>query len=1515
MKNKLKILTIIALLGVVLYFFSWPLPQFLRDQIKFYIQQQLPQPSSIGAVHYQFPNKLTITDLSIKQNLATIPRAVIYFSPVRFSPTRIRISSARLNWQLLKIDQRIASRLEPIQLTGDIRFSGKQDWIGQFTAHYHQQTIILKTFRRQWATDKSQFNLEIKIPQTDTAKLEKKFCLTSADIFYNSYGQKILPGKIRLQSEWIVAGKPVSLYLSGQLKNSGENQNNLLTGQANFLLRSDNQNLTGNIELSSEHQLKITSKQPFLASIQIDLSQPTRSATISLEKFPLNLLNSSVSGELSSFTRISPTLISSTYTIRNLSDGSIVQINLTGQLKYQPATSRFYLTGQSVNPQFNIELTAEQPEFFGKIRQANQTRNFRGNYSFGDGFKITNFNFNNELTGMLSFFPNGTWRLKVTGNNFDLTTLNIFHPVKRIVQGKMTGSIEASNDQRLKIFLDTELAEVRPAGENPPVINARIKLSGDETEINLLNANFLLSAEKNGRPTIFNSWGKASGRFPNWEIALHGNLANLNFAGNLLAAKYSFQGLLLNQPAEPKKLQGQFFLEPEIKNFGSISGRLVVNPADIVISRLNWNNWILSKQIYWSRGDGRLYSDLQIRNLPAANLWPLAGFRLNPEATLSGRGQLRGTIFSPEISLRLVNDNSWLINSRWPVSECQINLDYGPQKIAKIFADIRSRQYQTRINARLDTAQKRLSLDSNSTIEDSAEILVWLLGAPKETLPSGQLNLNLAASGQLDKPADDWEITGNIQSKKLTLNNLSFNNINLNFGRQNRNYQFSGTTRSDYGDLNILAAEFDPERKALKLFGQLGNFQIGGIDIIGKINLMANFLASGHLQGELTTENLWVNQHNFIQQKLLWEYQNKELNIHSPEKENGLIARLDFNKNIFRLNYRENNQDRLRISYELAADRKNFQLSTNQMPVKYLTELAGISEEITGGLDATLSLSQSENTWQGAGSFTLTSAQFLELQFDSFHGQFHWQNNILTISQVQAQQGKNYILSGYGYLGITPEGKINGPLDLTLKIEEGNLSFLKNIFPRIIHQARGNIFANLHLVGNWPDISWTGTGRIVNGEITANSYFEQMSKINLSGHLQNNTIVIDDSYARLGEGRITLGGWLKLKGLSIDEFNLNLKTIGSKGVPVNIPELPIPQPLFRTARWKFLLNKSAGQPRLDLTLSGKSNSPKLSGKVILDNTHFTYPSLLPPSRSQPAEFWANMDWDVDILAGENTWYENELANVLINGQIHLSGKGTSPVVNGRIESSQGTIVYLNREFNLQTAALDIVNSQCILEGRAETTATTGSSLETDTISLIIDKTPIEKISPRLVSKINPEYSSEKVFQNMSGQESTGSETSNYQFYLRQQLVRLLDSSLTTPLAKNLLRSLGVADNLRVSYAPSSVSESSDSDRSTWLDLLKGTKYSFQKNISDRLFLGYSITLDDLQKRLDLHHELELSYRWYKNIYLRGVYELGNVSLTGRQPERKLGIEHQYRFGWPAPNDESGKETREPPPQK
>jgi hypothetical protein len=261
-------------------------------------------------------------------------------------------------------------------------------------------------------------------------------------------------------------------------------------------------------------------------------------------------------------------------------------------------------------------------------------------------------------------------------------------------------------------------------------------------------------------------------------------------------------------------------------------------------------------------------------------------------------------------------------------------------------------------------------------------------------------------------------------------------------------------------------------------------------------------------------------------------------------------------------------------------------------------------------------------------------------------------------------------------------------------------------------------------------------------------------------------------------------------------------------------------------------------------------------------------------------------------------------------------------VEGGLVIPQGKISYLGLQFDINEARFDMKSGTAFISGQAqsqvEATNTVGLSggVNTeqrfsveDTVTLTIPYAPLDQIKPRLSSSANPNLSQDKVLARVTrlDVENLTPEERNYLY--QQQAVSLIDNSLTTPLAQKVLKRTGIADRFRAEHIfdPSSAPPvdpvtGQPVRGTTAADLFANTKYTVEKDVLGNLSVGYGVRFiptlvsDTNTRKLDLVSDLQMSYRAFKNVYVRGNYDLpsSNSSIV---PDKRVTIEPRWRFGW------------------
>ena len=191
---------------------------------------------------------------------------------------------------------------------------------------------------------------------------------------------------------------------------------------------------------------------------------------------------------------------------------------------------------------------------------------------------------------------------------------------------------------------------------------------------------------------------------------------------------------------------------------------------------------------------------------------------------------------------------------------------------------------------------------------------------------------------------------------------------------------------------------------------------------------------------------------------------------------------------------------------------------------------------------------------------------------------------------------------------------------------------------------------------------------------------------------------------------------------------------------------------------------------------------------------------------------------------------------------------------------------------------------------------TGDSMP-DTVKIYIDRSTVDNLKTRFVSKNDPTLDSNKVLARVTKTDPTQRQIldTNTDYLVKQQVVRMFSSNIATPLANTVLKKTGIIDNVRLGYVNTDNLQVASGNEPTIAEILYGMKYSVEKNINRNLQLGYSVTFDQLNRELDLKHALEMSVRLNPFLFLKGSYGLRSED-PQYKPENVIMLEQRFRFG-------------------
>ena len=738
----------------------------------------------------------------------------------------------------------------------------------------------------------------------------------------------------------------------------------------------------------------------------------------------------------------------------------------------------------------------------------------------------------------------------------------------------------------------------------------------------------------------------------------------------------------------------------------------------------------------------------------------------------------------------------------------------------------------------------------------------------------------------------------------------------------------------------------------------LGLFTLfGGLDFSGLWQVKPEGFA---LKGDAYTHSLYINDYELEEGRVTADYYAGVLTFKPPLRGPRLVTgTVDFH-HVPQLKFKDfyisgkEDQD-LQITGDVGPSLWNFRLAGRGLDMGTLAGLAGFPYPLSGSANLSVTGTGDVHHPRLDGVIDLRQGSALGLAFKTGSAAFVWHDARITFTKLSLSDPDRYTLVGAGVFPLMTKNaetarsnageKQDRTIDFSVRLQNSNLGFLQSLSSEV-KRAQGSLEGLLQIKGTFEQPVLRGSLKISNGDVTGAHYFKRLKDFYASMDFEGDKLLVHELRGTSGDGQFRAQGSIAFSGFVPRAYDLRADVTTPKGLDVQVPELAIPEsPLAK--RFRFLTSASHGFVQGHVLFHGPAESPTFEGQATITNGHFTFP----PSRKNPPplallEWFRRINWDVTLKFQDGAWFENELVEANLTGGLHISGPSDRLRVDGGMDITEGQISYLGVDFTIRQARFDMrpdatkspVMNIPYVRGTADTQVqavdtVTGQSAITnpanqldinDTITLTIDYAPVDSIKPRLSSLSNPNLTQDKLLARVTQLDTDNLSPQERNYLYQQQMVRLIDTSIATPLARNILKRTGLVDTLRVSRVidptnavPTDPVTGAPAQQSASTSLLANTKYTFEKNFS-RLSLGYGVRFeqstnpaDIQQSRLDLINDVEMSYRWFRNVYLRGSFDLP-TSNPSIQPDRRVTIEPQWRFGWWG-NTNKDKIKSKPPP--
>jgi hypothetical protein len=709
---------------------------------------------------------------------------------------------------------------------------------------------------------------------------------------------------------------------------------------------------------------------------------------------------------------------------------------------------------------------------------------------------------------------------------------------------------------------------------------------------------------------------------------------------------------------------------------------------------------------------------------------------------------------------------------------------------------------------------------------------------------------------------------------------------------------------------------FNVKNKKYGIDISLINIHFGVVDLFGNINLSGEMLKNEDnfmYRGIVSLNNLWINRWKLSCYNLDYIFKNKSLKIFNKSNDSDLY---NFTGFVFFgdiISIKELNIYKDKSYFFLKADfsKKYIDLNAKSLNINWyfinsIFNLPDIAAE--GNVNTNINLCGPIDNPKGDVSITSVEGSIMGVPYDNLDIVIDFFDNFASIKKINMfkKNGINIYVQGICpfWFDKTLSKKMRAkPINITYLVKDNKLNIFQYLFKDYAKPYGGNMFLRGSFTGTYENIKNNGKLSISCASFELKDHFCRVKDMSIEMLLIENLIKIDKFNFKSGGGELNACGQIKLDGFHVKNFDIKIST-NKNGIFLCVPQLPMPNFIG----FKFLFNKySEGTPCFDIKIKGSPEENKVSGWILLENTRFTFPGTLLNACNKDSfvfkNMFANTEFDLELKSAKNTRFENSFISTLINGSVYMRGYHNNLKFSGIIEASNVKLNYFGLKFDILSAKIEIVDeNQIYVTAEGETSIPMdGSNVnEFETVKLTIKRSKISNVSEKSIKflfKNNPNVNSEKVLEKIiraiSINQSNMSKLDTSGFLVKQQALRFIDQSLTNPFIMKVLHKTKLIDNLRVSHVQKGF-DVAMKDNSVLINLLLGTKYSLEKSITNRFFLGYSFVFDDFKNELDLRHEIKMRLKLTNNLYLNGSYEF--ESGNSHESDKRLTLNHQVCFG-------------------
>ena len=541
---------------------------------------------------------------------------------------------------------------------------------------------------------------------------------------------------------------------------------------------------------------------------------------------------------------------------------------------------------------------------------------------------------------------------------------------------------------------------------------------------------------------------------------------------------------------------------------------------------------------------------------------------------------------------------------------------------------------------------------------------------------------------------------------------------------------------------------------------------------------------------------------------------------------------------------------------------------------------------LTGSLDMT---AQVEGPWdklKGKGTVQIAQGSLEEVAFDRASAEFVLDNDIITLSQVSAEQDE-YKLMAAGRIPVdvfrAKENRKNPNAQMDVKVDFNKASLaVFGAHPRIdwgVGDAKGIVT----IAGTLDEPQLFGSLSVADGCLKLKDIYTLIDKVNLKVTLDGSRVQVEQISAVLGKGTLEGSGSYDFraageqsylftgvaKNAEIDSAIFKGRINGSFAISPEYYRVPL----------RFL-QKQADTPES----SGKNTPapsgmqegwrPKIATDITLDDVTVNMPTV--PSLGEGN---SNIGLNVVVNLGSKVHlYNKYLYDLWLKGTVKAEGSTVFPRISGGIDTDKGTVTYLRTRFKIDKGSLRWSQPGTFLPNVKLNANTKFSRYR---IALQVDGS-LNKDNLDMKLQSNPHLSQNAIVRMLTLQRASAGSDDITNEDMQNLLIAGLETGLLGDVEHSIRKALGI-NEFRVYVGK--LDNGVDFDNRIVRELTQEEKeqYNFliAKNLTDRWKIGYTRSFDGK----------------YENIYTQyQVTEHMHVTFSQNEDhDRRYSVEYRITF--------------------